>query len=183
MDINIRTFKDIKPALIKELSAIYTDPEISALTGIIIKTVLRVPGLHAFAFPEKTVSQRNMHEIYRICRELKTGRPIQYILGETNFYNCTIKVDNNTLIPRPETEELVDLIIKENRDFSGSILDIGTGSGCIAVALAVNLPAATVKGSDISDDALKIARENALINKARVDFIRSDILEADSVLP
>jgi release factor glutamine methyltransferase len=177
MDINIRTIKDIKPALASELTGIYTDHEISALAHIIIKTVLNVPGLHALAFQERLVSQRHIHEINRICRELKKGKPLQYILGETSFYNCTIKLNNYTLIPRPETEELVDLIVKENRGFSGSILDVGTGSGCIAVALAINLPEANVTGTDNSEEALMIARENASINKARVKFIRSDVFD------
>jgi release factor glutamine methyltransferase len=176
---NIQTIKDIKPYLAGELARIYPDHEISALAGIIIKTVLKATRLHSVAYPESPVSQKHTHEIMRICRELKKGKPIQYILGETNFYNCTIKINNETLIPRPETEELVDLIIKENRGFSGSILDVGTGSGCIAVALAINLPGTTVTGTDNSEEALKVARENASINDVKADFIRSDILEPD----
>jgi len=183
VDINIRTIKDIKPVLASELAGLYTDPEISALAGIIIKTILKVPGLHAVAFPQQAVSQRHTREIHRICRELRKGKPIQYIIGETNFYNCTIKINSHTLIPRPETEELVDLIIKQNRGFKGSILDIGTGSGCIAVALAINLPGAFVTGTDNSDEALKIAAENASKNKTKVSLIKADILNLDSDLP
>ncbi len=162
-----------------ELTGLYNEPEISALAGIIIKTLLKTPRLHSLAFPECPVSQKDIHEIKKICRELKKGKPVQYILGETDFYNCTIKVNNETLIPRPETEELVDLVIKENRGFSGSILDIGTGSGCVAVALAVNLPGSAVTAMDNSEGALIIARENAVINKARVTFIRSDIFDPE----
>ncbi len=179
MDINIQTIKDIKPFLTTELTGIYSEPEISALAGIIIKTLLKTPRLHSLAFPESPVSQKDIHEIRRICKEIKKGKPVQYVLGETSFYNCTIKVNSETLIPRPETEELVDLVIKENRGFSGSILDIGTGSGCIAVALAVNLPGSVVTATDTSEGALIIARENAINNKARVNFIRSDIFEPE----
>lgn len=177
--INIQTIKDIKPYLAGELAGIYHEHEISALTGIIIKTIFKAPGLHARAFPESPVYQKHIHEISRICRELKKGKPIQYILGETSFYNCTIKLNDDTLIPRSETDELVDLIIKENRWFRGSILDVGTGSGCIAVALAINLPGTSVTGTDNSERALTVARENASINKAMVNFIRSDIFEPD----
>lgn len=179
MSINIQTIKDIKSYLAGELAGIYPEHEISAFAGIINKTLFRASGLHPLAFPENRVSQKHIHEIQRICRELKKGKPLQYILGETSFYNCTIKINNNTLIPRPETEELVDLIIKENRDFRGSLLDIGTGTGCITVALAINLPGAIITGTDNSDAALEVARENASFNNVKVSFIRSDIFEPD----
>ena len=100
-------------------------------------------------------------------------------MGETCFYNLTIKTNSHTLIPRPETEELVDHIIKENKGFRGSIIDAGTGTGCIAIALAVNLPEAQVYGFDISEEALKTAEENTALNKAKVDFFKSDILDPD----
>jgi release factor glutamine methyltransferase len=107
--------------------------------------------------------------------ELKTGKPIQYVVGETQFYNCTIKLNSSTLIPRPETEELVDLIIKENKGYTGNIIDFGTGSGCIAIALASNLPSSVVTGIDISGEAIKIAEENAARNNVNVSFLKDDI--------
>jgi len=131
--------------------------------------------LHTLALPETPVNQKQNHEIIRICRELKRGKPIQYIIGETNFYNCLIRVNSETLIPRSETEELVDIIIKENRGFRGSILDIGTGSGCIAIVLAINLPGSSVTGIDISEGAIAIAKENARLNNANVNFFPADI--------
>jgi release factor glutamine methyltransferase len=114
------------------------------------------------------------------AEELKTGKPIQYILGETVFYNCHIKVNSSTLIPRPETEELVDLIIGENKDYNGSIIDFGSGSGCITVALAANLPLSVVTGVEISDDAILVARENAVLNNVNVSFINADIFNFDT---
>jgi release factor glutamine methyltransferase len=179
MGVNIRTIKDIKLYLSGELRILYPEPEINALSGIIVKTVLKFPVLHTLALPDTGVTQKQAKQIIRICRELKTGKPLQYILGYTNFYNCTIRVNGDTMIPRPETEELVDLIIKENRGFTGSILDIGTGSGCIAVALAVNLPGARVTGIDISEGAILKAQENAGLNNVRVSFYRADILNSD----
>ena len=119
---------------------------------------------------------------YQICIELKTGKPIQYILGETIFYDCIIKLNSSTLIPRPETEELVDLIIRENRGYYGNIIDFGTGSGCIAIALAANLPGAIVTGTDISDDALRIANENAMLNNVEITWLKDDILTPDTAV-
>lgn len=175
MGNNIRTIKDIKSYLEKELIDIYPQSEINALSSIIIMTVLRVSRLHVFAMPQDPVTGKHVNEIISICRELKYGKPLQYILGETSFYNCRIKVNPDVLIPRPETEELVDLIIRENRGFTGTILDAGTGSGCIAIALAVNLPGTKVTGIDINEGAIKISKENAILNKVNVSFFVTDI--------
>jgi release factor glutamine methyltransferase len=179
MTVKIQTIKDIRLFLAGELKGIYSEHEISAMTIIIIKTLFRFSKLHALAFPESPVTKKQVSEVTRICTELKTGKPIQYIIGETGFYNCTFRVNSETLIPRPETEELVDLIIKENKDFRGSILDAGTGSGCIAIALAINLPEAVVSGFDISEGALEIAKENARLNKTKVIFFKADIFDTE----
>jgi release factor glutamine methyltransferase len=181
MGLKIQTIKDIKLYLGDELKGLYPETEIIAFANI-IKTKFRFTKLLTFAFPESAVSGKEAAEIVRICRELKAGKPIQYVIGETSFYNCTIKVNSCTLIPRPETEELVDLVIKDNRGFTGSLLDIGTGSGAIAIALAVNMPGCTVTGTDISDSALDKARENALLNNASVTFTRSDVFDCDTGL-
>jgi release factor glutamine methyltransferase len=180
MGVNIQTIKDIKLYLLNELGESYPEKEIYAFSNIITKTLLGHSKLHTLAFPENIVSQKNKKEIIRICKELKVGRPLQYILGETSFYNCTIKVNNSVLIPRPETEELTDLIIKENHGFAGSVLDIGTGSGCIAIALAVNLPGASVSALELSDEAITIARVNAEMNRTKVRFINGDIFDPDA---
>ena len=108
--------------------------------------------------------------------------PIQYILGETEFYGLPFKVTPATLIPRPETEELVDWIIANCNKNPKTLLDIGTGSGCIAIALAKNLPAVKVSAMDISEEALKVASENAIYNKVTVNFSKKDIL-GTSTLP
>lgn len=180
MGVNIQTIKDIKFYLSGELNGLYPDSEIRAFATIIIKTVFKVSKLHSLSLPETKVNQKQNREIVRICRELKTGKPIQYIIGETSFYNCIIKVNSDTLIPRSETEELVDLIIKENKGFRGSVLDIGTGSGCIAIVLAINLPGSTVTGIDISEGAISIAQENARINSAPVTFLHADVFAPES---
>jgi release factor glutamine methyltransferase len=181
MVVNIQTLKDIRNYLSVELNDLYPEHEITSIINLILKTHLGIDRLHSISFPHQEVSPGTSIEIIKICKELKTGKPVQYVLGETSFYDCTIKVNNKTLIPRPETEELVDLIINENRTFRGKIIDIGTGSGCIAIALKKSLTEAEVTGIDISEDALKIARSNALINKVNVSFLKGDILNPDWV--
>jgi release factor glutamine methyltransferase len=183
MGVKLHTIKDIKLYLEEQLSGLYPETEIIAFTNI-IKTKLRSTKLQMFAFPQNPVSEKELAEILNICRELKTGKPIQYIIGETSFYNCIFKVNSSTLIPRPETEELVDLIIRENRGFTGSLLDIGTGSGAIAIALSVNMPGSRVKGTDISESALETARENAVLNNSSVEFLKLDMLNSPAgILP
>jgi len=132
--------------------------------------------LHQLYDSGSPVTNTEAEKIIEFTNELKTGKPVQYILGETTFYDCIIKVNGSTLIPRPETEELVDLIIRENKDYRGNIIDFGTGSGCIAIALAVNLPFSSITGIDISGDAISLARENAVLNNVKISFIKSDIL-------
>jgi release factor glutamine methyltransferase len=179
MCVNIHTLKDIRPYLSGELASIYPETEINAFANIIMKTLFKVSKLHILTLPECRLTEKNANKVISICRELKMGKPLQYILGETCFYNCLIKVNSATLIPRSETEELVDKIVKENKGFRGTILDIGTGSGCIAIALAVNLPGTRVLGFDISEGAISLARENALLNNASVDFFTADMTNFD----
>lgn len=182
MGFNIQTIRDIKTWFARELKDFYPETEINAFINVILRSVLGSSKLNALAFPETRLTNSQSREIMSICRQLRTGKPLQYILGETSFYNLTVRVNSNTLIPRPETEELVDHIIKENKGFRGSIIDAGTGTGCISVALAVNLPGARVYGFDISEEALKTAEGNAVLNKAHVDFFMADILEPDPSL-
>ncbi|MEO8796210.1 MAG: peptide chain release factor N(5)-glutamine methyltransferase, partial [Daejeonella sp.] len=118
-----------------------------------------------------------------ILDELKTGKPLQYILGETEFYDLPFKVNPSVLIPRPETEELVDWIIKDllsRKQTKPEILDIGTGSGCIPIALKKNIPEAKVSAIDISGAALETAIKNSVLNKVEVKFHLHDILNTES---
>lgn len=109
---------------------------------------------------------------------LQQGTPLQYVLGEAEFYGLPFKVTPNVLIPRPETEELVDLIVRQHKHSPAlRIWDVGTGSGCIAIALAKHLPQAEVFSSDISEAALAVARENAKSNHVAINFARHDMLD------
>ena len=177
MGVKIQTIKDIRFYLAKELTGIYNSSEIRVLADLFIKTLTGRTKLHQLYDDRYPVSTIEASQIIEFANQLKTGKPVQYILGETIFYDCKIKLNSSTLIPRPETEELVDLIIRENRDYNGNIIDFGTGSGCIAIALALNLPSAALTGIDISEDALRIARENAEINNVEAYFIKEDILD------
>lgn len=182
MGVNIQTIKEIRLYLEQQLGGIYPVHEVSAMTAIILKDVLKSPDIRNLALPEARVLQKHVNRIISVSKELKKGKPLQYVLGYTDFYNCKIRLNEHTLIPRPETEELVDLIIKENKGNTGRILDVGTGSGCIAISLSINLPATSVSGFDISEGAIAIARENASLNKTHVLFFTSDLFNVDKSL-
>jgi release factor glutamine methyltransferase len=113
-------------------------------------------------------------------KRLKAGEPVQYIVGDTEFYGNIIKVNKNVLIPRPETEELVEKtikLIKETFKDNLSIIDIGTGSGCIPIALKKELPNSTITAVDISKEAIEVAKENAIINNVSINFIKSNLFK------
>jgi release factor glutamine methyltransferase len=112
-----------------------------------------------------------------------TGEPLQYISGYTDFHHCKIRVTRDVLIPRPETEELVELLLKNEPQLTGEVLDMGTGSGCIPVALKKARPGWVLYGLDISDAALAVARQNAALNETEVTFFRMDIRNAPAKKP
>jgi release factor glutamine methyltransferase len=181
MGVNIQTIKDIRIYLLRELEGIYHESEINALSNIIIRNVAGVSKPHQLYMSEYSFNSEQVVRIIEIAKELKQGKPVQYILGETYFYDCIIKLNSSTLIPRPETEELVHLIISENRDYAGDIIDFGTGSGCIAIALAANIRRSKITGIDISADAISIANENALLNNVTISFLTGDILNFEDI--
>lgn len=129
--------------------------------------------------PEMLVNQSAIIHFSNAVDKLLAGVPVQYIIGEVEFYKLKLLVDPSVLIPRPETEELVDIIIRDHKETKGlRILDIGTGSGCIALPLAANLKDSKVTGIDISKKALETAQKNALKNKIdNIEFLELDILK------
>lgn len=176
--------KDLKDIFHKELDAIYGKDEVASFFYLSIEFHLNVARIQLILDPEFTLTKDETDVFFTILEDLKQQKPIQYILGETEFYGLQFNVNENVLIPRPETEELVDWIIKCYAERSRSakdaikILDIGTGSGCIAISLAKHLPEAQVFAVDISESALKIAKENADRNGVEVEFIKANILES-----
>lgn len=158
------------------LKEIYSEEEIRSLARTLIQNCCGVshPGL--FFDKDIQISDTQKHQIEVILTRLKQNEPIQYVLGTAYFYDLIFKVNPSVLIPRPETEELVDRIISRHRSQVSRILDIGTGSGCIAITLSSHLPEAVVFAADISMDAIDTARQNAEDNKAPVTFIQTNIL-------
>ncbi|GAA3986195.1 peptide chain release factor N(5)-glutamine methyltransferase [Mucilaginibacter dorajii] len=170
----------------KQLNKIYSANETEAISLLTISEITTLSKASIKAFPERELTAQQAESFKNILAELLTGKPIQYILGVTEFYGLPFKVNANVLIPRPETEELVEWILLEGerlkvkgKRFSGRILDIGTGSGCIAISLKKNLPNAQVSAIDISEGALQTASENANLNNVDVDFIHRDILNSE----
>jgi release factor glutamine methyltransferase len=169
----------------KQLNNIYDGNETEALTLLVISEIAGLSKASIKAFPERELSAAQSQQLQSILTRLQTGEPVQYILGETEFYGLPFKVNPSVLIPRPETEELVEWILEvcggpfaeSSEQFNGSILDIGTGSGCIAISLKKNLPGAQVSAVDISETALQTAKANAALNKVEVHFVHNDILD------
>ena len=164
----------------KSLESLYPPEEIRSLTGWILEKVCNLSRSQQILCKDKQLSHLEKESIETIVQRLQKSEPVQYIFGETEFYGLPFEVSPAVLIPRPETEELVHRILQEQRASGLWILDIGTGSGCIAVALAKHLPEALVYALDISEDALHVARRNARRNDVNVRFIQADIL-AESI--
>lgn len=167
-----------------ELSSIYDEGELHAIFELVCEKYLGFTKTDVRLKFDEKINQSNLINIYNTGVELRKGTPVQYILGEADFYGLKFNVNADTLIPRPETEELVDLIIRQLKTQNTSlitILDIGTGSGCIPVTLKKHLPHAQVTGIDVSDKALVVAKSNAVKNDVGVDFVKQDILTTSEI--
>lgn len=174
--------KDLRANFINSLSGIYDSEEILSFFYILSEDILNLKRVDIAMRLDQDISVKQIEIFDKVKQRLEKQEPIQYILGQSDFYGMSFKVSPNVLIPRPETEELVDWIIKDqSKKTSLTILDIGTGSGCIAVSLAKNLPKSRVYAIDVSEQALEIAKENAKNNKVEVTFIKEDILKVESL--
>ena len=165
--------KDILPYFLSELTSFYSKEEVESMAFWSIQSVSNLSRSEYLLASNTLLSAQDNNSYYDIISRLKKQEPLQYILGESEFYGLTMKVNSGCLIPRPETEELVSWILKH--DFK-NVVDIGTGSGCIAIALA-KYSDAQITAYDVSSDALNIAKENAKINQVNVDFVKHDIFE------
>lgn len=164
-----------------ELSDLYSDLEIRNLFFQVMEYL--TGGTHAEILANKYnhLSYTQIKEFESIVARLKKSEPIQYVLGSSLFYGLDFKVNKSVLIPRPETEELVEWVLKDTEGLDAlRVLDVGTGSGCIAVSLARNLFHSDVVAFDVSTDALSLAKENARKNSVEVDFRLVDILKESS---
>ncbi len=177
--------KEIKNIYHIELDPLFPKEEVDSFFYLVIDHYL---GLERFVLavqPNLVVSKENEEPLFYALAQLKLERPVQYILGKAHFCGLGFLVDENVLIPRPETEELVYWVLKEvqKRSFREGlrILDIGTGSGCIAISLAKNLPNAKVYALDISKKALRLAEQNAVDNGVDIVFLEADILSVEGI--
>ena len=169
--------KEFRNHFNKELLDIFPQTEIDSFFFLLIDKELGLKRIDLALNHQLPISEEKFKHLYNSLSRLKAQEPVQYILGETEFYGLPLKVTKDTLIPRQETEELVAWILKDyQKNNQISILDIGTGSGCIPISLAKNLPNATITAIDISNQAIKIAKQNASLNNVEVDFIELDIL-------
>uniref|UniRef100_UPI00404AA697 peptide chain release factor N(5)-glutamine methyltransferase n=1 Tax=Gelidibacter sp. TaxID=2018083 RepID=UPI00404AA697 len=175
--------KELHNKFHQELDVIYGDNEVQNFFYLLTEFHLKLKRIDITLQPDFELTSEVLEYFLGAISRLKTYEPIQYIIGETEFYGLPFKVNSHTLIPRPETEELVELVInnvklKSTRPLS--ILDIGTGTGCIAISLAKHIVNAQVFAVDVSNDALKVAKENAVLNAVNVEFLKADILNWQS---
>jgi release factor glutamine methyltransferase len=178
--------KNYKTTFLNELSSLYDEKEIESFFYLVLECFHQKKRIDLALNPEMEMDALQLLRWESVLVELKKQKPIQYIVGETEFYGFPFLVNENVLIPRPETEELVELILKEEAKGKRQkaivrILDIGTGSGCIPIALKKNLPNAEVYAIDVSEKALATAKKNAALNKVAIHFLLKNILETQDL--
>lgn len=178
--------KQYKNHFFNSLKNIQDEQEIESFFFILTEYLHNLKRVDLALNPNFEISEDDVEKWNAILADLQKEKPIQYITGEAWFYGLRFEVNENTLIPRPETEELVEFILKETSNFqlpasSLNILDIGTGTGCIPISLKTNLPEANVLAIDVSEKALEVAKRNAQSNKVEVNFIQANILEVEDL--
>lgn len=179
--------KDLKHKFHEHLDAIYGKEEVQTFFFMLTEYYNAIKRIDLALNTELTIEDDFVLKYESALKALKNHEPIQYIIGQTEFYGLPFYVNENTLIPRPETEELVELILSNTNTNSQlenvegnnqfNILDIGTGTGCIAISLGKQLPNASVSALDVSAKALEIANKNAQLNQVDINFIENDILK------
>ncbi len=180
------TIQELKSTFLDDLVQLYPKEEIQSFFNLLVSYKLKLSRTDIALNPNLTIKQTDLSFFLNALTDLQHEKPIQYIIGETEFYGLPFKVDKNVLIPRPETEELVEWVLKETQekrlktqDPRLTVLDIGTGSGCIAISLAKNLTNASVFALDVSKEAIQIAQQNAKLNNVDVHFMKQDILNTN----
>lgn len=161
----------------QKLHGYYPDSEIVSMAKLLLTQVFGMSVIELYAGKDTSFSENERKRLEDILIRLQKYEPLQYIIGVEDFYGMTFEVDRNVLIPRPETEELVDWVIREYAGRKIRILDVGTGSGCIAIALAKNLKEAEVTSWDISEGALQVAGRNCRRNGVEVRLEQKDVLQ------
>ena len=177
------TVKEFKDFLTKELENTYPTTEINSFFFIIIDAYLHLSKTNYLTSPHLKIDNTKVQQLNDVIVRLKKEEPIQYIIGKTEFYGLEFNVTKDVLIPRPETEELIEWILEKSASLERNItiLDIGTGSGCIPITIKNNLAKADVHAIDVSETALKIAKKNAEENKTSIHFHQTDILKTENL--
>ena len=179
------TLKELKLYFINQLTSIHELDEIESYFFIIAEYLHNLKRIDIALQPNLEILESDFEKWKAIIADLQNEKPIQYVTGEAWFYGLLFEVNENTLIPRPETEELVEWILDTQKDKAKShtlsILDIGTGTGCIPIAIKSNLPKAKVSAIDVSEMALETAKRNAKSNEVDVHFMLTNILETESL--
>lgn len=187
--------REIKKIYHKELDAIYPNGEVDSFFYLLIEHYLDLERFALALQPELAVTKKEEQPLFEALAKLRLQHPLQYIIGTAHFMDLDFKVNADVLIPRPETEDLVRWIVAEVRSMKNqvqdtkagepkdqiNILDIGTGSGCIAIALAKNLPNAKLVALDISEKALAVAKANAIRHNVDIEFLKADILQLEKL--
>lgn len=174
--------KQYKTHFFDSLKNIQDEQEIESFFFILTEYLHNIKRVDVALNPNFELSEDDVEKWNAILAELQLEKPIQYITGDAWFFRLRFEVNENTLIPRPETEELVEWILSSSIiHHPSSILDIGTGTGCIPISLKTNLPKANVSAIDVSEKALEVAKRNAISNKVDIGFIQANILEVEDL--
>lgn len=173
----METVKDAYNQFKAQLAPLYSAQEADAMASLVLSDLTGYSKAKLKAFADDRISQEHQLQLHQILKELATGKPVQYVLDHADFYGLDFKVTPATLIPRPETEELVQWVLETLSDVNQpTVLDIGTGSGCIPITIKHQMPDSKVFAIDISSDALTVAIDNARMNEVEVTFVEADIL-------
>lgn len=176
--------EQLKTQFVGQLKAEYPEQEISSFFYLLTEAYMQMDRLQIALHPKVSLSHLQVEQFEKAIQRLEKHEPIQYIIGKTSFFGLDFNVNPNVLIPRPETEELVAWVLEEKNNEGSSpceVLDIGTGSGCIAISLAKNFSNARVSALDFSKLALEIVAKNARENKVNLEIIQADILKTKSL--
>lgn len=165
----------------EQLQSQYAVQEIDSIFYLLTENYFGIKRLDLALDPSAELDENQEKQLETALERLQTAEPVQYLTGKSEFFGMDFEVSHAVLIPRPETEELVQWIIDDQADAHGDILDVGTGSGCIAIALAKNLPKMTVQAIDLSEAALEVASKNAKNNQVSVQFRKDNILEIEDL--
>lgn len=170
------TLRSLKDLYHDVLDSMYEAEEIDALWKYSLLDKLKIK-VEQHKLPQPILTESNLNTIIPVLQRLAEGEPYQYIIGQVEFYGCKLKVDKRVLIPRPETEELCELVLRENDTTKPlNVIDLGTGSGCIPIALKSKAPAWKVDAVEVDEGALALAKENATLNNLEIGFHQVDLL-------